>query len=165
MGLILKEFKPFVKFLSVKILVSIVFFQQFLMQAIMGKLGPFQFSTPQIRLLYPCVICFEVFVLSLVVWWAWRPRPGDWYTGDLNTWDQQSVDLAGHASNLYASQASFVRGRVLQTLRGSRPNSVCLVLRGHNGKVQRADWESIITMVNQLTQDRIQASFLPSGLQ
>jgi len=75
-----ERFRPFAKFLAVKMLVSIVFLQYYGLSVLMGQI--WRMSDVQIRLSYACLVCCEVLPLSILVFVAWRPSEGDWYGGD-----------------------------------------------------------------------------------
>lgn len=73
-------FAPILKFLGVKLLVSITFIQSLLMNVVMKQM--LQYSDEQIQLGYACLLCFEVLPISVLTYVAWKPSPGDWYDGD-----------------------------------------------------------------------------------
>lgn len=73
-------FAPILKFLGVKLLVSITFIQSLLMNVVMKQM--LQYSDEQIQLGYACLLCFEVLPISLLTYVAWKPSEGDWYDGD-----------------------------------------------------------------------------------
>lgn len=86
------RFRPFLKFLGVKILVSFAFFQDFGLRLIMQRF--WNLAEPQTRLCYACLMCFEVCPLSVLVLIAWWPERGDWYAGDC----RQVVSATGEQS-------------------------------------------------------------------
>lgn len=88
------NFKPFEKFLTVKILVSIAFIQEFVLSVIMGSL--FKASEVQIKLGYACLLCYEVFPISLMVLYSWRPVANDWYKMDGGLPGQDGGETAPH---------------------------------------------------------------------
>eukprot|EP00401_Gymnodinium_catenatum_P074139 CAMPEP_0117496878 /NCGR_PEP_ID=MMETSP0784-20121206/20887_1 /TAXON_ID=39447 /ORGANISM="" /LENGTH=582 /DNA_ID=CAMNT_0005291869 /DNA_START=1 /DNA_END=1749 /DNA_ORIENTATION=+ len=73
-------FKPEWKFITVKIMVSIAFMQDWVLNVVMGSMC--SYSDVQISICYACLICFEVLPISLMVFFAWMPVPNDWYSGD-----------------------------------------------------------------------------------
>jgi len=74
------RFRPFEKFLSVKIMVSIAFFQDAALSILLGSV--LNYHMVQINLCYASLICCEVLALSVIVFAAWRPQDQDWYAGD-----------------------------------------------------------------------------------
>jgi len=75
-----ERFAPVLKFLNVKLLVSITFIQSLAMDAAVKHF--MRLSQEQAELCRACFLCFEVLPLSLLTTLAWRPRKGDWYDGD-----------------------------------------------------------------------------------
>jgi len=71
------EFRPGLKFLATKALVSLAFMQSILLAVANIFLGR-GLSTPQQNLLYSSMICIEVFVISLLHVAAWNPG-AKWY--------------------------------------------------------------------------------------
>lgn len=114
-----ENFKPFEKFLCVKMLVSIAFLQDFAMTVVIGSV--LDFSKQQVNLCYTCLICFEVFPISVLVFWAWRPTPNDWYAGDRHPGQVLGEGLAtGQLADEKVSEDShFAESRQLTAMVGS----------------------------------------------
>jgi len=74
------QFRPFAKFLGVKLMVSIAFIQSFALN-VLAKFF-WDLSKEQIDLCYSCLVCCEVVPLSLLLYYAWRPCQDDWHAGD-----------------------------------------------------------------------------------
>jgi len=75
-----EQFEPVLKFLAVKLLVTITFLQSVVMDVVLRQM--LHYSVEQIRLCYTCALCFEVLPLSVLHLCGWRRRDGDWYECD-----------------------------------------------------------------------------------
>eukprot|EP00929_Paragymnodinium_shiwhaense_P079995 TRINITY_DN41700_c0_g2_i1.p1 TRINITY_DN41700_c0_g2~~TRINITY_DN41700_c0_g2_i1.p1 ORF type:complete len:629 (-),score=137.32 TRINITY_DN41700_c0_g2_i1:234-2120(-) len=97
------KFRAFKKFVTVKVMVSIAFFQQYGLDLLLGEFA--NYSEIQIQLCYACLICWEVFPLSLLVYYAWRPHVNDWHDDDSYCWPEaasgnlQGGQLAGETGS------------------------------------------------------------------
>mmetsp|Transcript_32005 Transcript_32005/g.75018 ORF Transcript_32005/g.75018 Transcript_32005/m.75018 type:complete len:505 (-) Transcript_32005:190-1704(-) len=73
-------YMPFIKFLSVKLLVFFSFWQGYCLRAL-NFVGILSFSSVEIKLLQAALLMFECLLGSLVHIWAWDYREG-WYAAD-----------------------------------------------------------------------------------
>lgn len=152
-------FRPYLKFLAVKVLVSLVFIQFYGLSVIMGQV--WKMSQIQVRLSYACLVCCEVLPLSILVLLAWRPRPGDWYGGDCC--DGQHGQLADESA--WQLGDSFVESRqpslALAAGRGASDELTAVIeLRGN---VQAKEGRALEEVINTLSQS-VTAQYKPAAL-
>jgi len=91
------RFRPFEKFLSVKIMVSIAFFQDAALSILLGSV--LNYHTVQINLCYASLICCEVLALSVIVLAAWKPVDQDWYAGDCYIEMEEAAERRGQLAD------------------------------------------------------------------
>jgi len=167
-----KRFRAVMKFMAVKVLVSIVFFQSFILSVVCGT--AFNMSRPQTNLCYSCLICFEVLPLSILVLYAWRPKVGDWHEGDQYCHDggELDVEFAGEKTGAHMSSESFIASRKPQTsmkdsITFSEEISAWVELRGD---VRAGDGRALVQAIEALSTDwdsgraRISARYKPAAL-
>lgn len=106
-----KSFRPVMKFFAVKVLVSIVFFQYYILAFLGSLVG---MSTPQTKLCYSCLICLEVLPLSVLVLYSWSPTEGDWHSEDryCRSGGGAGADFAGANVGEYMEGGSFTESRM-----------------------------------------------------
>eukprot|EP00929_Paragymnodinium_shiwhaense_P009740 TRINITY_DN11402_c0_g1_i2.p1 TRINITY_DN11402_c0_g1~~TRINITY_DN11402_c0_g1_i2.p1 ORF type:complete len:635 (+),score=124.05 TRINITY_DN11402_c0_g1_i2:82-1986(+) len=174
------QFKPFEKFLSVKIMVSIAFFQDIFLKIISSWLYKGKFSHVQLNLCYSCLICAELLLIVALVFFAWKPRPGDWYNCDQAASEcVEDAPLGSFVGRLAMDEtfyveedSSFVQSRWLTTLverrssfpQGSEPEETfqpsvlgapggaCATIE-LRGDVSTAKGRAIANLVNTLTEN------------
>eukprot|EP00928_Gymnodinium_smaydae_P045026 TRINITY_DN30064_c0_g1_i1.p1 TRINITY_DN30064_c0_g1~~TRINITY_DN30064_c0_g1_i1.p1 ORF type:complete len:685 (+),score=134.39 TRINITY_DN30064_c0_g1_i1:79-2133(+) len=150
MSEILKErrFKPTRKFLCVKALVSIAFFQSFVLSQIFSRI--YHFPSEQADLVYSCLLCIEVLPLSILHYFAWRPEAADdWYADDRLKGrlrrDQRSGQLAGEESD-----HEVVRDE--EELRGEEASAVANVeVRGPRAQAVAEQMVNLMGVVGRCT--------------
>ncbi|CAK9042860.1 unnamed protein product [Durusdinium trenchii] len=76
----LEGFAPLLKFLGVKVLVTVTFLQSLVISFVQQR---DLLKSDEANLCNACLLCFEVFPLSLLTLYAWKPRRyEDWYDAD-----------------------------------------------------------------------------------
>jgi len=147
-----ENFKPFQKFLGVKALVSIAFFQKFVLQVVLQSFG--HFTDFQSDLCYSCLISMEVLPMSLTMYFAWRPMEHDWYDGDRIPWlvgegGEPMGQLANEKPN-EGDEEAFLASRQLDGMVSStRPlgSEVAATIELH-GRVSAAEGKALEDLVN-----------------
>jgi len=164
-----EHFNPYLKFLSVKLLVSIAFFQYYGFDIVMVVL--LGYSTVQFRLAYACLICLEVLPLGILIFVAWRPTRGDWYSGD--NFFTVGSDGSGNVGRLANESGSFCES-VEEAFTESRqpsdsmsagrmmPQEVTGVIE-LRGDVKVGEGQAIEELINKLSSS-IRAQFKPAAL-
>jgi hypothetical protein len=162
-------FLPFEKFLSVKILVSIAFFQTAGLDFALGKF--FNYTEMETKLANVCLLSFEVFPISVLVLIAWRPRKNDWYGGDCLSISEDSGrgEATGQLAREYtpsdANRHSFVASRQpLHMVEEDGPlgYDVAATIELH-GRVSARHGQALVDVVNTMS-DSITAVYKPAAL-
>eukprot|EP00928_Gymnodinium_smaydae_P042681 TRINITY_DN28705_c0_g1_i1.p1 TRINITY_DN28705_c0_g1~~TRINITY_DN28705_c0_g1_i1.p1 ORF type:complete len:547 (-),score=70.68 TRINITY_DN28705_c0_g1_i1:169-1809(-) len=156
-----ENFRPFLKFLTVKVLVSIAFFQNYILSVVMQTF--LQSPDVQIKLCYACLICFEVLPIGLVVYYAWRPLAGDWYSGDCA--HGMTIGQLAREDALECDSASFVASRrptaiVDEAMPLGNEVSATLELRG---RVTAQEGMALESLINALS-TTMTAVYKPAAL-
>jgi len=175
---ILKEghFRPFAKFLGVKVMVSIAFMQSFVLNVLAGWM--WGLSKEQINLCYSCLICCEVLPLSLLLLFAWKPSKNDWHGGDFYgdlplassgspsfSRFQGTGQLADEDTSAFDDSVTFQRSRELSSTMGPRP-ALCDELTGIielRGEVEARQGKAVEDVVNSLSKS-MRAQYKPAAL-
>jgi len=158
-----EDFKPFLKFASIKVLVSAVFFQQMCLK-LLGEL--LDFSSVQIDLIYACLICFEMPLLACVMLHAWRPHRGDWYNGDFPQGAPRGR-LAGESGSFMTSEEFMQTRRPTTTMAMPVGGANTFDLRAVielRGDVNPEDGRVLENLFNSLSMGRIKATYKPAVL-
>jgi len=178
---ILKEgyFRPFEKFLGVKVMVSICFIQSFVLEVLGSWL--WDLSKEQVNLCYSCLLCCEVLPLSLLLFIAWRPVEGDWHNGDFYGQLPQQMregasqlslgdfrgrgQLADEASDMFDDSVVFQKSRELTATLGNRPafSDELTGIIELRGEVQAREAKAIEDVINGLSRS-MRAHYKPAAL-
>lgn len=146
------KFGAMTKFISVKLLVSIVFFLEFGLEVFFGTVMD-SLSPIQIKLAYSCAICYALLPISILVYVAWKPHTSDWYQGC--TPENYRVQLAGEGEEGAARHEGVMMWREIQRRISHRipssgdlePNKIYFEVRG----AQERDCQAIQNLVETLT--------------
>jgi len=172
------SFRPFEKFLGVKVLVSIAFFQDFGVSVIMGSL--YKFSQVQMNLCYSALICCEVLPLSLFLLVAWRPVHADWYEGDnmscrirRSLSDPCGTELEVRHGQLAdevvaeaeSEDADFIASRQPRTSLAPRPalGDELMAVIELRGEVRAQEGKALEDLINSLSRT-VRAQYKPAAL-
>lgn len=165
------NFRPFAKFLGVKLMVSIVFMQSFALNVLAKFL--WDLSKEQINLCYSCLVCCEVVPLSLLLYYAWRPCPDDWHTGDfygrvLPQGENDAAIQGSHGRGQLADEdaSSFDESLLFQQSLVSSRQALHDELTGFielRGEVKASEAQVIEDLINTLSTG-MKATYRPAAL-
>mmetsp|Transcript_4949 Transcript_4949/g.14434 ORF Transcript_4949/g.14434 Transcript_4949/m.14434 type:complete len:564 (-) Transcript_4949:75-1766(-) len=171
------HFRPFEKFLGVKVMVSICFIQSFVLEVLGSWL--WDLSKEQISLCYSCLLCCEVLPLSLLLYIAWRPAEGDWHHGDLYDHLEPAEgdgrmplnsfvgrgQLADEASTMFDDSLVFQKSRELSATLGPRPafSDELTGIIELRGEVQAREAKALEDVINSLSKS-MRAQYKPAAL-